>query len=287
MTAIGTMVDIIDPLAVAVAAAVELAKTGGAYLYKSTARPTQIVKTDPEAEAAPSCHSPQTVVSLSPSLSHGEEEASDRSDPNSTSEEEEEEEEEEGAERRLARGRERNREHARRTRLRKKAQLEALQSKVKGLQADSRVLQQSLEECSLANILVGLSSSTNNNNSNNKDASTSIPSLLQVAQEQAPNDSNSKSNSNVGGTAGGYTNKRRRFVSDASDTIPTPPQPLKLKINGRSAVIGGGGSGTRTHINWKTGVYSDESGTKQQLTQAQLERLRYVPLQKVRFGLCL
>ena len=63
----------------------------------------------------------------------------------------------ENAGERLARSRERNREHARRTRLRKKAQLQALQSRVKELQEESRLLKQTVEECSIASILLGLS----------------------------------------------------------------------------------------------------------------------------------
>ena len=61
---------------------------------------------------------------------------------------------------RLSRSRERNREHARRTRLRKKVQLDALQQKVKMLEAEARILCQTIEECSIASILVGLSTNT-------------------------------------------------------------------------------------------------------------------------------
>jgi hypothetical protein len=69
--------------------------------------------------------------------------------------------------------------------------------------------------------------------------------------------------------------KRKRFVSDASSSSSTcdqrcPSQPLKIKINGKPTLIGGG----RTHINWKSGVYVDENGTHRQLTHDQLEALR-------------
>lgn len=158
------------------------------------------------------------------------------------------EEEEEDAEKRLARSRERNREHARRTRLRKKAQLEALQSKVKGLETESRLLRQSLEECSIASILVGLSSGSQKQ--------TVTDTLLSVTNAKGP-----KVALFVGG-------KRKRFISE--DNIEKPPQPLKLSIDGRITLIGGG----KTHINWKSGVYCDENGTQKQLTQDQLETLR-------------
>ena len=56
------------------------------------------------------------------------------------------EESEEDAAKRLARSRERNREHARRTRLRKKAQLEHLQQKVRALETEKKGLKQKIEE---------------------------------------------------------------------------------------------------------------------------------------------
>lgn len=49
-------------------------------------------------------------------------------------------------------------------------------------------------------------------------------------------------------------------------------KPLKLDIEGQTTLIGAG----KTHINWKSGVYCDDSGSKRQLTQDQLESLRYV-----------
>ncbi|CAJ1955281.1 unnamed protein product [Cylindrotheca closterium] len=153
----------------------------------------------------------------------------------------------EDAEQRMARSRERNREHARRTRLRKKAQLEALQSKVKGLQAESNVLKQSLEECSIATILVGLASGENNK-------------MVDELVNEVSGDDEPDAIRLVGG-------KRKRFVSDTSEKIP---QALTIKINGRTATIGGG----RTHINWKSGVYSDEHGSQIQLSNKDLESLR-------------
>lgn len=59
---------------------------------------------------------------------------------------------------RLQRSRERNREHARRTRLRKKAQLQALKVRVAGLQSEQHQLKQGLEDCVTAKLLLDLSS---------------------------------------------------------------------------------------------------------------------------------
>lgn len=230
-----TMVVDNEHLAAAVAAAAELAKNGGAFLYATEMLRQQNCSTS-------GIRFPMTIPP-SPLGSYIASDDDDESKHNG----------EEDAERRVARSRERNREHARRTRLRKKAQLEALQSKVKGLQAESKVLKQSLEECSIASILVGLSSGTHDE---------TIQALLKKAS------TTEESGKDVLKVVGG---KRKRFVS-IGDSEERVPQPLKIVIDGKKTTIGG----SRTHINWKTGVYSDESGTQRQLTQGQLESLRYV-----------
>jgi len=178
------------------------------------------------------------------------------------------EDDEQYAERRMARSRERNREHARRTRRRKKAQLEALQSKLRSLQARNKDLTQSLEECRIASILVGFSASDGD------DRDATIQSLLREATELGEKDIFKRL---VG-------SKRTRFVSDASDMVSSSAMegaagpascvssiPLKIEINGTTTVIGGEGP---SHLNWKTGVYTDENGIRTLLTNRQLEALR-------------
>jgi len=157
---------------------------------------------------------------------------------------------EEDAEQRLARSRERNRVHARRTRRRKKAQLEALQQRVTQLEEEARVLKQSIEECSIASILVGLSSGNH---------PTATDSLLDDVTDTKPS-----------GPKVTMVGKRKRFVLE--DGAESVPQPLKLIVGGKTTLIGGG----KTHINWKSGVYCDEHGVQCQLTPQQLEALRYV-----------
>ena len=154
------------------------------------------------------------------------------------------------AEERLARSRDRNREHARRTRLRKKAQLQGLQTRVKELQDESRVLRQTVEECSIASILLGLSSGQNKAKD---DTYAEIQKACKVETER---------------TFFTMTGKRKRFVSDAGDG----PPPMKLKIKGQTTFVGGAGG--KSHINWKTGVYLDENGEQKQLTSDELESLR-------------
>eukprot|EP00978_Attheya_sp_CCMP212_P008228 scaffold19232_cov50-Attheya_sp.AAC.9 len=157
---------------------------------------------------------------------------------------------EEDAEERLSKSRERNREHARRTRLRKKAQLEALQTMLVDLQNKNRVLKQNVKMCSIASILIGLSSGSQS--ASDDDVADSA--LVEDKSDSLPM-------TPVNG-------KRKRFVSECSEE-PVPHQ-LKLTIKGKTTIIGGG----KTHINWKSGVYCDENGVQQQLTQEQLKVLR-------------
>lgn len=151
---------------------------------------------------------------------------------------------------RLARSRERNREHARRTRLRKKAQLEALQVKVKTLEAERQTLRQQIEECSVASILLGLSSGEQDDQTQDLLEKTAKP--------------DAKAN-RVAMLAG---DKRKRFISDALGEKQS--RPLKLNIDDQTTLVVGG----KSHINWKTGVYIDETGAPMQLTPDQLENLR-------------
>lgn len=156
-------------------------------------------------------------------------------------------------EERLARSRDRNREHARRTRLRKKQQLEGLQKRVKELQDESRLLKQTIEECSIASILLGLSSGEATDSDDDLDLQ-GIESVMSSAAKEK--------------TFFTVTGKRKRFVSDADIN----PAPMKLKIKGKITLVGG--PTNKAQINWKTGVYLDDSNTQQQLTAEELEELR-------------
>jgi hypothetical protein len=167
-------------------------------------------------------------------------------------------EDDENAEERLARSRDRNREHARRTRLRKKAQLKELEKRVKELQDESRMLRQTVEECSIASILLGLSSGQGYGGSDNKEE------LKEDAFAEIQNSGKEETER----TFFTMTGKRKRFVSDAGDG----PAPMKLKIKGQTTLVGG--SSGKSHINWKTGVYLDENGEQKQLTSEELESLR-------------
>lgn len=99
----------------------------------------------------------------------------------------------------------RNKEHARRTRLRKKEQLDALKDRVIKLEEEGKRLKQDIQECSVASILLGLSSGTESGGDEGKkeDSILSSPS------------------SNFGQVLAG--GKRKRFLSlDGEDEGPPP-----------------------------------------------------------------
>mmetsp|Transcript_5224 Transcript_5224/g.9589 ORF Transcript_5224/g.9589 Transcript_5224/m.9589 type:complete len:278 (-) Transcript_5224:381-1214(-) len=163
--------------------------------------------------------------------------------------------EEDHEDERRNRNRERNKEHARKTRVRKKEQLQRLKARVTELEEESRRLQQSIQECSVASILLGLSSGAARSTGTQDDEIHSKASSFP---------------SNFGACLAG--GKRKRFLSlDGED--PTPP-PMELNIKGHITLVGGPGNEGKTQVNWKTGVYVDEKGKRQQLTKSELEELR-------------
>lgn len=177
---------------------------------------------------------------------------------------------------RLARSRDRNREHARRTRIRKKAQLAALQTKVARLEAERVVLRTSMEECSIAGILLGLhqkgTTDSKEDPDNDNNEATETQTLLDNVNSTKDASANSPSSTKVALLANG---KRKRFLEEDEDTpeaFKQPMQPIRLLIDGKTALVGGG----KSHINWKTGIFIDHAGLHSKLTPGQLENLRYV-----------
>jgi hypothetical protein len=159
----------------------------------------------------------------------------------------------EDASTRLQRSRERNREHARRTRLRKKAQLQALQGKYKGMLAEKQTLEQKLQDRSIASILLGLSTTSTSND----DEDASHPPAEDVVSSLLREDTHS---SEV------VTCTRRKR---GSPEISAPVTPLTVSIDGVPTAIS-----CKSHINWKSGTYSDEQGLHKQMTAEELETLR-------------
>ena len=101
---------------------------------------------------------------------------------------------------------------------------------MKGLQAESCVLKQSLEECNIASISVGLSSSGQDQ-------------LVQMLLKEA---SIKVEENDINKVAMG---KRKHFVLDLSEKQVETSQ---ANIDGCMTLSLYG----RTHINWKTGVYA-------------------------------
>ncbi|GAX26992.1 hypothetical protein FisN_9Lh300 [Fistulifera solaris] len=158
----------------------------------------------------------------------------------------------EGWEQRLAKSRERNREHARRTRIRKKEHLEALQSKVRELEAERKNLKQKMEECNIASILLGMSS-------NEEEPHNDVDVDMFRSKKERKNETH------VTVLTEG---KRKRFFVESND-YQFSSKSMKVSIDGELTILGGG-----CHVNWKTGVYSDNKGFHKTLTNEQLQKLR-------------
>lgn len=168
--------------------------------------------------------------------------------------------EEEDEDERRNRNRERNKEHARKTRIRKKEQLQKLKDQVHELEEEGRRLKQEIEDCSVASILLGLSAGSGAN----------VGEDGQIISNGTTEAASTRSSPSYGETLSG--GKRKRFLSlDGADPSPSP---MELNIKGQVTLVGGSGNDGKTQMNWKTGVYFDEQGKKQQLTKAELEELR-------------
>lgn len=147
---------------------------------------------------------------------------------------------------RIQRCRERNREHARRTRLRKKVALHELQTKITQLQATMASLQQRQQDQSIASILLGL---------NNKSPCQKIedgPYSAETTRMETPVTDHVINEE--------FGDRRKCFV--------TSQKQLNVRIAGKGVVT------IQSQVNWKTGTYIDEQGLTQKLTLDELELLR-------------
>jgi len=158
---------------------------------------------------------------------------------------------------RKERNRERNKEHARKTRLRKKEALQQLKDRVTELEDEGNSLRSGIQECSVASILVGLSCGKS---SEDGEVRSSEAACL-ISQHSFTETLNS--------------GKRKRFLSLDHGDDPVQIEPMELKIRGQVTLVGGSCHDyAKVAINWKTGVYVDEKGVRQQLTKNELEELR-------------
>ena len=191
---------------------------------------------------------------------------SDIENPNDDDDDDDDEE-------RLQRGRERNREHARRTRLRKKAQLQELQQKYREMMSERQTLNQQLQDRRIASILLGLSTSTAAPTECGDVSSSNVETSNHVVSHTMSDNSDHCSTSVTAPTSSPFqiakTPRRKRGFSDVQ--LPTNMAPIAMSgtSNEVSSVIS-----TKSHINWKTGMYSDETGRQRQMSSKQLEALR-------------
>lgn len=142
--------------------------------------------------------------------------------------------------------------------MRKKEHLQSLKNRVCELENEGRQLRQSIQECSVASILLGLSGSS---------SSAVTPSIDSSSSSAA-----ASRTTNFGACLAG--GKRKRFESIDGEEDAVPPQELNIK--GTICLVGGNsdGGGGKSQINWKTGVYIDVKGRPQQLAKSELEELR-------------
>ena len=131
-----------------------------------------------------------------------------------------------------------------------------MKNRVCELEAEGRQLRQSIQECSVASILLGLSGSSSSAVTPGIDSSSSAA---------------ASRTTNFGACLAG--GKRKRFESiDGEDEAVAP---MELNIKGTICLVGGNGDGGgKSQINWKTGVYVDLKGRPQQLSKSELEELR-------------
>jgi hypothetical protein len=193
---------------------------------------------------------------------------------------------------RVQRGRERNREHARRTRLRKKAQLQDLQQKYRAMMVERQTLNQQLQDRRIASILLGLSSSPpvphnsisiSNSTTTEKesDSSSIATSLVEMTEKSFDSDDVDPLDS-IASTSTTFqiaTPRRKRGFPEVEHPLNNTTSTFTIKVNGVPTAIS-----TKSHINWKNGTYCDETGRQSQMTAEQLESLRCVVVAVV--GLC-
>jgi hypothetical protein len=190
--------------------------------------------------------------------------------------------EEDDDDERVRQGRERNREHARKTRLRKKEHLQELEKKYGSMLVEKQTLNQQLQDRSIAAILLGLSTSTHTpstcmqigitEESRNSTALLTTPKPSCSVQGQVEDvvvDGDIMRKDVISAATAQSLKGRKRGFPEVQ--IPDNIATLKININGTPTAIT-----SKSHVNWKTGMYRDERGRQSQMTTTQLEDLRYV-----------
>ena len=166
--------------------------------------------------------------------------------------------------------RERNREHARRTRLRKKAQLQALQTRAQERQ-EAQVLDDALVKIQLAHILVDMSTPRVDGHDANAEAA--------AEQGDAVRERGRGRGRGTAGAAAAHGGGRERApdhpfggAGEGCDLqTPTKPGQLRINVPKDPPVMQ---LQHQTTVNWKEGYVVEPDGSKRQLSAEELENLR-------------
>ena len=162
---------------------------------------------------------------------------------------------------RLRRSRERNREHARRTRQRKKAQLQTLQSRVAELQEEGRRLEEAFKDCSTANILLGL---------NNPAMARTVSDLFKSREDASLREAMSD-NVSEGDHEG---SPRVRPVSPTSSKSSLDDPDLERSASALTQISADDEPVAKPTIHWKSGYALDSRGARKDLSPAELDKMR-------------
>ena len=160
---------------------------------------------------------------------------------------------------RLRRSRERNREHARRTRQRKKAQLQTLQSRVAELQEEGRRLEEAFKDCSTANILLGL---------NNPAMARTVSDLFKSREDASLREAMGDNASD------GEGSPRVRPVSPTSSKSSLDDPDLERSASALTQISADDEPVNKPTIHWKSGYALDSRGARKDLTPAELDKMR-------------
>jgi bZIP transcription factor len=158
---------------------------------------------------------------------------------------------------RLSRCRERNREHARKTRLRKKAHILSLQNKVKILSEEHSKLKQRIDECSIASILIGLGTSSTISND-----------ILPIDSDRTISLMDEDQNARVALLTEGSKKCRRLLVDSVFRDTNGRSESFDSKESTMDGIPG------KRHVSWKTGIFHEPNGQQRRLTEAELDALR-------------
>ena len=160
---------------------------------------------------------------------------------------------------RLRRSRERNREHARRTRQRKKAQLQTLQSRVAELQEEGRRLEEAFKDCSTANILLGL---------NNPAMARTVSDLFKSREDASLREAMGDNASD------GEGSPRVRPVSPSSSKSSLDDPDLERSASALTQISADDEPVAKPTIHWKSGYALDSRGARKDLSPAELDKMR-------------